>query len=563
MKRYFLLIAVTLLAVVEAGAQTAAAGLGGRVIDENGPIEGVTVVAIHQQTNAQFHATTDRGGWWQLLDVLPGGPYTLRIHYFGYTPLTVRNLFVYAGQHTVVDADLEAGKTDVYVDEAATSLRHGPDLGGGTVPVSPLGFDLVSQRVGTPVVFDVRQEASLQGSSRQWMTPTGSSRLHGSAYGFYSLPESIVPSLPAGLSSLVLPGVTGGLTLSAPLGSEDYLLFAGAQYDTFGLSAAGRFDGRINASNRLSVTGGHLAGGRLQNAQSALVVKEQSWAGGDWTTSLDDGKASNRAQVLWSGDPSCRQMLAEDDFTLATGRQRVMGGVQLRHQQFLTTDSAATRFDCYVQDVVRFGQRITLQGGVRFSFPFAFSPRLSLYYDLTGDGRYVLRMGTAVYGVHGEGTVWKNLAAIDFGLPMDFKLTLEGIYGQAWRKAFYISTRNILDSHYALTARLERPFADRAWALASYTRSDGSVTDRLLAGFFCKASFFGRFATTLAVLYDGYSYNDDLSPASFSWMNGFEARLSQDLGFEIAGRDHTFQLTAYARHSFAGTQYLAGLRYLL
>ena len=563
MRRYFLLIAVTLLAVVEAGAQTAAAGLGGRVVDENGPIEGVTVVAIHAQTNAQFYATTDAGGWWQLLDVLPGGPYTLRIHYFGYNPMTVRGVFAYAGQHTVVDADLEAGTAAVRVDEAATSLRRGPELGGGTVPVSPLGFDLVSQRISTPVVFDVRQEASLQGSSRLWMTPTGSSRLHGSAYGFYSLPESIVPSVPAGLSSPVLPGVTGGLTLSAPLGSEDYLLFAGAQYDTFGLSAAGRFDGRINASNRLSVTGGHLAGGRLQNAQSALVVQDQSWAGGDWTTSLADGKASNRAQVLWSGDPSRRQLLAEDDFTLATGRERLLAGFQFAYQQFPATDSAAARFDCYVQDVVRLGQRITLQGGVRFSFPFAFSPRLSLYYDLTGDGRYVLRMGTAVYGVHGEGTVWKNLAAIDFGLPMDFKLTLEGIYGQAWRKAFYISTRNILDSHYALTARLERPFADRAWALASYTRSDGSVTDRLLAGFFYKASFFGRFATTLAVLYDGYSFNDDLSPASFSWMNGFEARLSQDLGFEIAGRDHTFQLTAYARHSFAGTQYLAGLRYLL
>ena len=55
-------------------AQTAAAGLGGRIVDENGPIEGVTVVAIHAQTNAQFYATTDAGGWWQLLDVLPGGP---------------------------------------------------------------------------------------------------------------------------------------------------------------------------------------------------------------------------------------------------------------------------------------------------------------------------------------------------------------------------------------------------------------------------------------------------------------------------------------------------------
>lgn len=553
MKRIAIIIFLALLVAWPAAAQSGAASLSGRITDENGPIEGVTVVAIHQGTNAQFYATTDRGGWWQLPDVLPGGPYTLRIHYFGYDPLTVRNLYTYAGQNTVVDADLEAGSAYVHSDEAATSLRLGAGLGGGTIPVSPLGYDLVSQRIYTPVTFDVRQEASLTGQAEEWLVSTGSSRFHGSAYGFVSVTpgstSSVTPGSTRGLSGI------GGLTVATPLGSEDFQLFGGAQYDMYGLSAAGRFDARLGSANRLDVSGGRIADG----------AGGQAWAGGDWFSSLLDGRASNRAQAYWTGNPLQRQLLAEDDFTLAAGPHRLLAGVQFAHENFLTFDSTATRFDFYVQDAVRLGQRITLQGGVRFTFPFAFSPRLSLYYDLLGNGRVVLRAGTAVYGRHGEGTVWKNLAAFDFGLPLDFKLTLEGIYGQSWRRAFYISSHNVLDSHYALTARLERPFSDRAWALASYTHSDGLMRDRIMAGFSYQLAYAQRFASTLSALYDGGSLIDDLSPASLSWEHAVEARFSQDFGFQAGSRDHTLQLTAYVRSNLATglTWFLAGLRYAL
>ena len=61
-----------MLAAWTATAQVSTATLSGRIVDENGPIEGVTVVAIHQPTNAQYYATTGRGGWWQLLGILPG-----------------------------------------------------------------------------------------------------------------------------------------------------------------------------------------------------------------------------------------------------------------------------------------------------------------------------------------------------------------------------------------------------------------------------------------------------------------------------------------------------------
>ena len=276
MKRILFLLLLWL--GLPAAAQVTTASISGRIFDENGPIEGVTVVAIHQPTNTQYYATTGRGGWYQLLDVLPGGPYTLRVHYFSYKPLTVRNLFTYAGQNVVVDADLEAGTSEIRIDEAATSLRLGASLGGGAVPVSPLGFDLVSQEIDTPVPFDVRQEAPLEGVSRLRMTPTGTNRFHGSAYAYYGATPSLFGMLP-GLTSGAATGMTGvgGLTLSAPLASEDYQLFAGIQYDgVSGFNGSGRFDARLGSANRLDVSGGRLDGA-------------DAWASAGLTTSLRDG----------------------------------------------------------------------------------------------------------------------------------------------------------------------------------------------------------------------------------------------------------------------------------
>jgi len=423
-------------------------------------------------------------------------------------------------------------------------LRLGPDLGGGTQPVSPLGFDLVSQRIYTPVVFDVRQEASLDGVAQRWIVPSGSNRFHASAYGFYG------------------NAAAGGLTVASPLGSEDYQFFAGLEYDgRYGFSGAGRFDGLINADNRMEVTAGRLA----------APTGAEMWASAGFTSHLGE-RSSNRAQAGWYGTAGGRQMLVSDDFSFAAGRQRLLAGVQFSHENFLPADSAATRFDFYVQDAVRLGRRLTLTGGIRFCFPFAFSPRVSFNYDVTGTGAVVLRAGTAVYGRSGEGSVWKNLAAVDTRLPLDFLLTLEAVYGQSWRRLFYISSRNVLDSHYALTARLERPFADRAWALASYTHTDGLISDRLLAGFSYKAEYLSRLATTVSVLYTGHRVSNVLYSStyggseSFSWENVLQARVSQDVVFPAGGRDHCLQLTAYLHRNLAhsgGTFFLIGLRYLL
>ena len=565
MKRLFAITILSALLALPAAAQTSTASLGGRIWNSNGPVEGATVVAIHTQTNTQYYASTDSRGWYQLLDMLPGGPYTVRIHYFEYKPLTVRDLYLFVGQNSLVDADIEAGETYVRRDEAATSMRIGEALVGGEVNISPLDYNLIGQRTYTSVPFDVRQEASLYGASMLQTTPVGSNRFHGSAYGYYCPSLSEFSEATASPSSDILspsqenarstdyhsPCSTVGLTLAAPLAGDDYQFFAGLQYDgAFGLSGSGRLDARFDESNHLDITGGRIPG-------------TEAWGSAGLTSSLLDGHASNRLQAGWYGNADSGQFLASDDFTYSSGRQRMLFGLQFAHQNFSALDSAANRFDFYLQDAVRFGRRLTVAAGVRFCFPFTFSPRVSAYYDVLGNGSVVLRGGVAVYGRHGQSSTWKNLAAVDVRLPADFIFSVEGVYAQEWERLFIISSRNRLQTYHELTARLERYFADNLWAVASYSLNDGIFSNKVVGGFSYKADYLGRFATSFSFLYRGYSFVDNESPASFSWMNNLEVRVSQDIGFTAVGRDHCLQLTAYAVRSAQGTQFLAGLHYLL
>lgn len=543
MKRQFLLICL-LFTAVTAAAQVMTASLGGRITDENGPIEGVTVVLINQTTNAQYYASTDRRGWYHMQDIVPGGPFTVRIHYFGYNPLTVRNLYLYAGQNQVVDADLEAGTSYVRCDDAATAMRLGEVLGepmeGGEVAFSPKSLSVLGQRVYTDVPFDVRQESTFGGTTMTEMVSTGSSVFHASAFGLYRFIPSVV-----GLRH----AFTGNLQVSTPLGNEDYQLFGALQYGTdAGFSGAGRFDARFNESNRLDISGGHYVG--------------ESWGTGGWSAAVGSA-ASNRLQAGWYGDGLGQELRISDDFSYATGSQQMVFGVQAGRWKGALLDTTSMHLDVYAQDIIRLGRRVTLQAGLRFAFPFAFSPRASIYYDILGNGKLVLRGGTAVYGRRG-GSTWKNLGAVDVALPLAFNLTLEATYSQLVKQLFYIKAGNVEASQYTLTAKLERPLFKRAWAVAAYTHSNGFMTNQVIGGFYYKKAYGGdRFATTVALLYEGGSLIDNTSPASVTWTNDIQARLSQDFNFSAGARTHTLQLNAFLRNIAGTTMIFTGLRYSL
>jgi hypothetical protein len=94
----------------------ATGGLGGTVTDANGAVvQGANIVVKNTATNLTRSAVTNDDGRWTL-NLLPVGTYEVSYDKEGFKKSVSRNVTVEASVNRVVDAALEVGSTDVFVD---------------------------------------------------------------------------------------------------------------------------------------------------------------------------------------------------------------------------------------------------------------------------------------------------------------------------------------------------------------------------------------------------------------------------------------------------------------
>lgn len=550
MKRIARLTAAALLLLLAAlplRAQVTTSSMSGRIYDQDGPVEGATVVAVNTASGMQYSVTTGTSGYFSLLNIQVGGPYVVRVIHFSYDPVTVRGVYAYVGENTAIDVDLDAKSHYVRTDGAASRTRLSGTVDGLPGGVAPAGRDLegmlgympqkldmepvplwlesIGQISATAVPFDVRESAELTGASVLSVAPYGGGSFSLSAFDYYTLnssPESFNSNL-------------AGYAFGTPVGGGDFRLFNSAIYDSgsplsgSSFSALARADWRIDGANSLDATLAKLGDG--------------FWGAADFISSVGEGFGSNSARFNALRTGSVSSLTVMDDFTIATGRNRLTVGAGFA--RYAVADSSSNCGVVYLQDEISLSRKFKVQAGLRFGLPLEFSPRFSFNYDFAGDGKVVLRGGTAIYGWTAKPSVWKNLVALDFGLPADFRFSLEGIYGQQWAKLLVISKRNVLDSYYALTAKLERPMSDNFYALAAYTRASCFYTDRIQGGFTWRAEWGGSAATTAAAIYNGFN-------AAGGWQNCLEVRVTQDI--IVGSGAHSHDLALYADGMFGSLQ---------
>ncbi len=540
--------ALLLLAAVSLRAQVTTSSISGRIYDQDGPVEGATVVAVNSSTGMQYSVTTGRSGFFNLLNIQPGGPYVVRVIHFSYDPVTVRGVWAYVGENTAIDADLDAGTSYVRTDGAASRTRlsgASDGLPGGVAPagrrltdmpgylpqkldmdVIPLWLESIGQMSATAVPFDVRESADISSASVLTIAPSGGKSFRLSAFDFYTMQQ-----VPDGNS-----GNLAGYAFGTPAGDGDFQIFNSAVYESGGpdgrstFSALARADWRIDGSNSLDATVAKLGGG--------------FWGSADLVSGVGDGFGSNSARINALSAGGVSNISVMDDFTVAAGRNRFTAGAGFLH--YGAADTASNSGVVYVQDEVSLSRKFKVQAGLRFGLPLEFSPRFSFNYDFAGNGRTVLRGGTAIYGWTARPSVWKNLLALDFGLPASFKFSIEGIYGQQWAKLLVMSSRNVLDSYYAFTARLERPMTDNLYALAAYTRASKYCQDRAQAGFTWRSDWSSHASTSAAVLYNGWRLilPEAGTPEDGIWSSSLMARVSQDIIFGSGTLRHCLGLYA-------------------
>lgn len=96
MKRLLLTVAL-LLVVAVATAQVTTSSIRGKVTmnDNNNPMPGATIVALHTPSGTQYGTIANSEGHFVISGMRVGGPYTITVSYVGYNDLVYRNITLY------------------------------------------------------------------------------------------------------------------------------------------------------------------------------------------------------------------------------------------------------------------------------------------------------------------------------------------------------------------------------------------------------------------------------------------------------------------------------------
>src|SRR6266478_5416197 len=95
--RVLVLLAICLISLSSAAAQSSTATLSGTVEDQNGAVvPGVSVTVQNVGTSAERQATTNDSGYFTV-PLLPPGAYTITARRDNFTPLEIRNVVLNIG----------------------------------------------------------------------------------------------------------------------------------------------------------------------------------------------------------------------------------------------------------------------------------------------------------------------------------------------------------------------------------------------------------------------------------------------------------------------------------
>ena len=106
MKKLFTLF-IALMAAISMTAQVTTSSISGTINTENGQIlQGATITAIDVSTRTPYHAVSDVNGVYRLLNLRPGGTYSLTINMLGYHSKTIDNIKPSLGENLVINVKM-------------------------------------------------------------------------------------------------------------------------------------------------------------------------------------------------------------------------------------------------------------------------------------------------------------------------------------------------------------------------------------------------------------------------------------------------------------------------
>src|SRR5690349_17761173 len=112
---------------ISAQAQVTSSSLTGNVKKQGGEaLVGATVKATHEPTGTTFTTQTRGDGLYNIVNMIPGGPYKIEVTFVGFSPFTQSNITLPLGETTRIDAEVAATGgtlTEVVVSATGTTRR--------------------------------------------------------------------------------------------------------------------------------------------------------------------------------------------------------------------------------------------------------------------------------------------------------------------------------------------------------------------------------------------------------------------------------------------------------
>lgn len=124
LKRFLTLLLFAWAMGQNLAAQVTTSSISGLVRAANGDVlTGATVTATHEPTGTVYRTITRTGGRFDLQNVAPGGPYTIKITYVGYGEFSRGDIMIPLGERFDLQAELTASNQQL--SELVVATRRG------------------------------------------------------------------------------------------------------------------------------------------------------------------------------------------------------------------------------------------------------------------------------------------------------------------------------------------------------------------------------------------------------------------------------------------------------
>jgi hypothetical protein len=131
---------VAMIASISLMAQVTTSSISGKITDNNkASLPGATVVATHTPSGSQYYAVADANGAYRLLNIRPGGPYTIEVRMVGFQTVKQEGITATLGETKILNVRLNeeaVGLGEVAVVGEAISNGMDSDRAGATTAIN-------------------------------------------------------------------------------------------------------------------------------------------------------------------------------------------------------------------------------------------------------------------------------------------------------------------------------------------------------------------------------------------------------------------------------------------